>query len=132
MFRLCRQFCKITFFNKLLETFVLSTVVSLFKCKPKWFFYVISFMYIMFSVDSVALKKSNLYVSSVKKSFWRVTACKVMMKTWWKAMIEFPFLMEVRMTVRVFRWFFKQKYSECVRACVCVCACACERVFMYE
>ena len=33
--------------------------------------------------------------------------------------------MEVRMTVRVFGWFFKQKYSECVRACVCVRVCMC-------
>ena len=69
MFRLCRQFCKITFFNKLLEGFVLNTVVSLFECKPKWVFYVISFMYIMFSVDSVALKKSKSLCFVSKEKF---------------------------------------------------------------
>ena len=44
MFSLSRQFCKIKFFNKLLEiNFVLRTVVSLFECKPKSAFYVNKF-----------------------------------------------------------------------------------------
>ena len=69
MFSQCRQFCKITFYNKFLEAFVLSTLVLLFECKPKWAFYVICFMYIMFSVDTVALKKSESLCFVSKDSF---------------------------------------------------------------
>ena len=69
MFSQCRQFCKITFYNKFLEAFVLSILVLLFECKPKWVFYVICFIYIMFSVDSVALKKSESLCFASKDSF---------------------------------------------------------------
>ena len=50
----------------------------------------------------VALKKSKSLSFVSKEKFLESDAVNVIMKTWWKAIMVFPLIMEMRMKVRVF------------------------------
>ena len=70
-------------------------------------------MYIIFNVESVALKKSKSLRFVSKEKFLMSDGVKSNEENMMKAMTEFSFLMEVRMKVYVvFWWFFKQKFFE--------------------
>ena len=70
-------------------------------------------MYIIFNVESVALKKSKSLRFVSKEKFLMSDGVKSNEENMMKAMTEFSFLMEVRMKVYVFFWwFFKQKFFE--------------------
>ena len=61
-------------------------------------------MYIIFNVESVALKKSKSLRFVSKEKFLMSDGVKSNEENMMKAMTEFSFLMEVRMKVYVFFW----------------------------
>ena len=61
-------------------------------------------MYIIFNVESVALKKSKSLRFVSKEKFLMSDGVKSNKENMMKAMTEFSFLMEVRMKVYVFFW----------------------------
>ena len=61
-------------------------------------------MYIIFNVESVALKKSKSLRFFSKEKFLMRDGVKSNDENMMKAMTEFSFLMEVRMKVYVFFW----------------------------
>ena len=61
-------------------------------------------MYIIFNVESVALKKSKSLRFVSKEKFLMSDGVKSNEENMTKAMTEFSFLMEVRMKVYVFFW----------------------------
>ena len=66
-------------------------------------------MYIMLNFESVALQKlkSSCFVS--KEKLLKSGRVKTNDETWWKAMIEFPLIMEARRKVSVFWGDFLNK-----------------------